>query len=903
MTRSPSLAFAQDLNNSFSSLSINDGDKSVGRVCELPFKTLAVPPLAHEKTAELFRILENPNAPGPDGEPRTGRKKVTVKHSVFDLPQSHVKIHGWKFSDWDYRKKILPTNARGLFSIMNESTGDMEVVTRGYDKFFNVGETPETNWNWIEQNTKAPYYLTQKENGCIIFISALPDGNLLVCSKHSAGVRKDLKGSSKSHAEVGEEWIEKHLAKSGFTKRDLAATLKNLNCTAVAELCDDSFEEHILEYEKDRAGLYIHGLNMNISEFKTYPFEAVSQFAEYFGFVQTPYTVVNEISELRDFLESCAETGSWKGMDIEGFVVRCQLKHRDAEHDASDYFFKYKFEEPYLMYRGWREVTKSMLAGQPIRIKKYKVATEAYLRFARNYFRHNPDLVNKYLQNHGIIALRNAFLKDYGLTGADIVKTQEEQGESDTERLMDTGAEDHKEDSSEVKWKYVLVPIATLGCGKTTVALALSELFGWGHIQNDNITGKSSGNARRFCKAVADSLEDTPVSIADRNNHMKRERAQIYSDMDQLMPLANIRYIALHFVHDGIGGKNAVRQITWERILARGDNHQSIQAKSDDRKKISSIMNGFLQRFQPLDMTAPPDKDMFDSVINLEVGDSLDAKLNQIIDSMDTQYPGLISHKPTQDEIHTAIEHAIAYIPATRKTFGSSGSVSGSLAPAKQQKQPETKKQPTQTTLNFSPTATAKTNSNVKPSASGRTRKNFVNYFALQVPDNKALCQKIEDAMLRKGADMSFWDQLKDSNRIQKNTHITLLHFSDIDVAGDMWLRYCERMDKKSLTDWCADVKCLAVVWDGRVLCVRVAVTPRPSESEGSGNDDELPLQEKLFHITIGTANHSIKPFESNALLRRTLSASDGNTPKGVHICSIADESIVLTNLHPEALK
>ena len=43
--------------------------------------------------------------------------------------------------------------------------------------------------------------------------------------------------------------------------------------------------------------------------------------------------------------------------------------------------------------------------------------------------------------------------------------------------------------TSEVTGDFILVPISTIGCGKTTIGLALTSLFGWGHIQNDDITG------------------------------------------------------------------------------------------------------------------------------------------------------------------------------------------------------------------------------------------------------------------------------------------------------------------------------------------------------------------------------------------------------------------------------
>ena len=59
-----------------------------------------------------------------------------------------------------------------------------------------------------------------------------------------------------SHAAAGERWIDKHLSTVGKTREDLAERLREMNATAVAELCDDSFEEHVLAYDPASAGLY-----------------------------------------------------------------------------------------------------------------------------------------------------------------------------------------------------------------------------------------------------------------------------------------------------------------------------------------------------------------------------------------------------------------------------------------------------------------------------------------------------------------------------------------------------------------------------------------------------------------------------------------------------------------------
>lgn len=165
---------------------------------------------------------------------------------MCDLFDSEKKVVSWKFQEWDYGKKNikLPCNARGLFIL--EDGDKPEIVARGYDKFFNVDEVPFTKWEYIEKNTVGPYDVTLKSNGCIIFISGLADGTLVVCSKHSTGARTDV---DRNHAESGKSFLLKQLAKLEIESRQFAKRLHELNVTAVAEYCDDSFEEHILAYE------------------------------------------------------------------------------------------------------------------------------------------------------------------------------------------------------------------------------------------------------------------------------------------------------------------------------------------------------------------------------------------------------------------------------------------------------------------------------------------------------------------------------------------------------------------------------------------------------------------------------------------------------------------------------
>src|SRR5271154_2485993 len=228
-----------------------------------------------------------------------GKKGFSCKKSTFYLAGSdNISVDSWRFQDWDYKRDDLPTYARGLFTTKTKNNVP-EIVIRGYDKFFNVGEVTSTEWRNVEANTIGPYELSVKENGCIIFMSGLEDGTLLVCSKHSTGERADV---SLSHAIAGEKWVTKHLATVDKTTKYLAQELRRMNVTAVGELCDDEFEEHVLEYPPEMAGLYLHGLNFNLPEFATLSGPEVHGFADNWGFKKAEYIMIQDIAETRTFL-------------------------------------------------------------------------------------------------------------------------------------------------------------------------------------------------------------------------------------------------------------------------------------------------------------------------------------------------------------------------------------------------------------------------------------------------------------------------------------------------------------------------------------------------------------------------------------------------------------------------
>ncbi|KAF9527395.1 hypothetical protein CPB83DRAFT_856082 [Crepidotus variabilis] len=176
------------------------------------------------------------------------------------------------------------------------------------------------------------------------------------------------------------------------------------------------------------------------------PANVVDAFADTWGFIKTPTKVLNSVQEVRDFTGICAEKGEWQGEPVEGFVIRATTRDRtrdieDGKLEASvndrsakapyppnsSFFFKVKFEEPYMMYRDWREITKTLVsvhsrfgakaltnATSHLNLPKPKLKrpeTKLYLEWVVEEIQKNPKLFDGYLKGKGIVSSRERFLE------------------------------------------------------------------------------------------------------------------------------------------------------------------------------------------------------------------------------------------------------------------------------------------------------------------------------------------------------------------------------------------------------------------------------------------------------------------------------------------------------------
>ncbi|KAJ2851315.1 trna ligase [Coemansia brasiliensis] len=531
------------------------------------------------------------------------------------------EITSWKSTDFLYKKEPcpLPTMARGLFTGMN--AGEERILNRGYDKFFNINEVSKTKWEWIEANTHGPYELTVKEDGCLIMASGMDNGKtLLVTSKHAVNV---------PHAEMGRKWMERHLSQAGKSAEDLAMFLLENNATAVFELCDDDFEEHILEYTERMRGLYLHGINRNAVELDTWPSAEVAKVAEYFGFYSVQRFEFDNIKDGRELADKVRIDQMLDGRTIEGFVIRCKLNGSNKP-----YMFKIKYDIPYLMFREWREVTNRILGRKPYRTV-YPL-TKDYAAWVKQAWQANPaEFIGFSNSQKGMFTIRKRFLEFYEKYGDNKQQLYDEISQM-------TG-----------KTKVLLMPVGTIGCGKTTLSLALSRIFGFGHVQSDNF-GSKRGNV--FNMSVLQEFDRNSFVIADRSNHISSLRKNLtYTIQNELV---NCRIIALQWVHED-SQQQEVLDKNYERVILRGDNHQVTIPKR--MPMLYKVMKGFLSASKPLDLESESDC-LVEDIIELDSLADTKSNLYKVIKYLCDIFPDMLN-QPSSNEIDEALKYALAYVP------------------------------------------------------------------------------------------------------------------------------------------------------------------------------------------------------------------------------------------------
>ncbi|KIJ58824.1 hypothetical protein HYDPIDRAFT_33787 [Hydnomerulius pinastri MD-312] len=744
-----------------------------------------------------------------------------VRSSTYAAPSDPaINIRSWKMNEFKYYDvpSPFPTLARGLFTRELKGNGEggeprYEIVARGYDKFFNIGEVPWTDWSSLQAHTGPTYTLSLKSNGCIIFIAPISSSKLIVTSKHALG---PMQGVLETHSEVGHRWLKKHLDAKGKTEEELAAALWEEKWTAVAELCDDNFEEHVLPYPAEKSGLHLHGINKTCKDFHTLSTSIVDAFAEEWGFLKTATISLDTLPEVKAFTDEIAKTGKWDGEALEGFVVRTHIVEpqpgstsrdkRPPYPTGSSFFFKVKFDEPYLMYRDWREVTKTLLSTKgslnDAKLPKSRLKrgeTQLYVKWVKNEIHNNRLAFEGFSQGKGIIATRERFLK---WLDNDQGRTDHDDGLVSPQNTKEFG-------------KTIIIPVAIPGCGKTAVSVALAHLFGFGHTQSDDVHAKKS--APIFIKNVIELLKNHDVVIADKNNHLRQHRDALRDAVAKINP--PVRLFALNWALDKPPA--TIHRICGDRVFNRGDRHQTLRADTT-AKSHEDVIWQFIRSTEELADTE------VDVSVDMDVGETLEAAVARAAD-------GCISvlgfERPSQERIDAAVQFSRTYEPKEKK-------------PAEKQGK--------------------------KASKGAHTPR----YFGIlaEFDIEEAVGSRMEGAEDVPQNGRAFWRGLVRDKRVVERPHITIAHNAGLPAQAELWERCSVLHQLPTPPFFSFDLGHL--IWNDRVMALSVEGLKMAQEADGNadrGYDEfvsKLPEEvRETLHVTVGTLDASVPPYEAKGLV------------------------------------
>lgn len=336
-------------------------------------------------------------------------------------------------------------------------------------------------------------------------------------------------------------------------------------------------------------------------------------------------------------------------------------------------------------------------------------------------------------------------------------------------------------------------------------------------------------------------------------------------DVEKVVPKA--RFVALHYVHEPKGRLlDGIRKVTRDRVLQRGDNHQTIRAGSKSNHEIIEIMEGFLNRFQSCNREVSPDNN-FDDIIDLDVTSSSLENLEAVITHLYNEYRQLMPPEmPTTAELQEAIEFAMNDEVKLKHDLSFN-----------KDKQNDARQGFRQMTINSVEAQSATVDQLVKK----------LEYFGVSVPTtrmNSLLSSLFANSSAEDGR---MYAQLKGSRRIQDEFHVTLLHRANASAKPGLWETYVTAYRqanpqsgiKAAPNLGTARVQLETLVWDTKIMAFVVRMLP--------GEDGQTwQMYNGIAHITVGTASQDIKPKESSQLLAQWMEGNradirEKQVPKG----------------------
>lgn len=294
-------------------------------------------------------------------------REKELGNNISSFNFTHRAFHNRSWND-------LTCKARGLFI----NTETKEVVARGYEKFFNINETRESNLEHLLVKFKDKHITCyKKENGFLGILSMVNDELFFASKSTNEGEFAEYFKTIFNNSNINVDYLKKYL--------------KENNVSLTFEVIDIENDPHIIEYKQSKVVLL--DIIDNQFEFHKHSYEETVELAKNINCECK--TIYKEFDDIREFHRWYLENNDEENMtheDIEGVVIECD-----------GYMTKLKF--PY--YNFW----KFMRSLKDAVKDNHSIKLSSLYNAEANYFyawlkEQEPETLSK-----DIISLRKMYLE------------------------------------------------------------------------------------------------------------------------------------------------------------------------------------------------------------------------------------------------------------------------------------------------------------------------------------------------------------------------------------------------------------------------------------------------------------------------------------------------------------
>ncbi|KAH3669184.1 hypothetical protein WICMUC_005023 [Wickerhamomyces mucosus] len=212
-----------------------------------------------------------------------------------------------------------------------------------------------------------------------------------------------------------------------------------------------------------------------------------------------------------------------------------------------------------------------------------------------------------------------------------------------------------KELSKEKPVKYVIIPVSTVGCGKTEINICLNKLLPGSKIVKNSDYSHSSSFYSACVHALL--LDGINVVILNKNNHRSFHRSQVLSAFQKALgDNYDIKYICLDYLSDTDQTSSNFKDIAKSSISRRSGKEGNISGNEYSDAKVASIIDHFTKDFQKLDISSETNES-FDLVLKLKPFEpEYHNNLKKISKELNETYPDLLPSIPDDKKLEELLK-------------------------------------------------------------------------------------------------------------------------------------------------------------------------------------------------------------------------------------------------------